>query len=343
MSRYLKLQDPVLPLQHPRVLIETAVEQGASRKGLLQDTGIEDAMLSDPDARISYSSFGALTVNALRLTANPALGIDFGKRVRFTNLGMTGLAVAASATVEQALRTQLRFGAIFAPAWDCTLRTNGRRATVSATPVLPFGKLRAFGAEALFAAIIETALGSETTLHELRFDYDAPAHAARYLELGQAAVRFGQSAIELVFDAGALARALPTYDPITRALAIRQCEADLARLPGRKRLVSTVRGLIDAGGGEYATHDAVASALGMNPRALRRALKDLGTSYQVLLDELRRANALRYLRASAGPLEHAAEQLGFSDVRSLRRSVRRWTGMSLQELRKRARGGPPLH
>ncbi|MDB4985880.1 MAG: oruR [Myxococcaceae bacterium] len=342
MSKYLKLQDPILPLQHPRVLIETALAQGASHERLLHDTGIEPGMLLDPDARISYSSFGALTKNALRLTGNPALGIDFGRRVRFTNLGLTGLAMAASATMGEALRTHLRFGAIFAPAWDSTLSTHGRRATITAVSVLPFGDLRAFGAEALLTAIIHMALGAETPLHELRFDYPAPAHAARYADIAAAPVRFGQPAIQVEFDAAALDRPQPTADLLTRNLALRLCEEALARLPARTRLVSVVRSLIDEGPGQYATLESVASALSMNARALRRALQELGTSYQALLDDRRRENAVRCLRDTSIPLEAAADQLGFSDVRSLRRSVRRWTGMSLQELRAQTRERAPL-
>jgi AraC-like DNA-binding protein len=341
MRTYLTLNDPVLPLQHPRLLIETAAAQGAPRKQLLEHTGIDATMLRDPYARISYQAFGALTVNALRLTNNPALGIDFGRRAGFTSLGMTGLAMAASATVEQALRTHLRFGAIFAPAWDAKLRVAGRHAIISAASVLPFGPLRAFGAEALVAAMIGMVEGLRSALRELRFDYKAPEHVARYVDIAAVPMHFSQRAIEIVFDSAALTVPLSSADPLTYELAVRQCELDLARLPDRRRLVSAVRELIDPGDGRYASHESVASALGMSARALRRALKDLGTSYQTLLDERRRDNTVRRLRDSNISLESAATELGFSDVRSLRRSVRRWTGLSLQELRAEAQGAPP--
>lgn len=341
MRTYLTLQDPVLPLQHPRLLIETAVAQGAARKLLIEHTGIDAGMLRDPYARISYEAFGALTVNALRLTDNPALGIDFGRRAGFTSLGMTGLAMAASATVEQALRTHLRFGAIFAPAWDAKLRVSGRRAIISAASVLPFGPLRAFAAEALVAAMIGMVEGLPAALQELRFDYAAPKHVARYADIAAVPLRFSEHAIEVVFDSAALAQPLSSADPLTHELAVRQCELDLARLPDRRRLVSAVRELVDRGEGRYASHESVASTLGMSARALRRALKELGTSYQTLLDERRRDNTVRRLRDSNVPLEIAATELGFSDVRSLRRSVRRWTGLSLQELRAEVRSAPP--
>jgi AraC-like DNA-binding protein len=341
MRTYLTLQDPVLPLQHPRLLIETAVAQGAARKQLLEHTGIDAHMLRDPYARISYEAFGALTVNALRLTQNPALGIDFGRRAGFTSLGMTGLAMAASATVEQALRTHLRFGAIFAPAWDAKLQVHGRRAIISAASVLPFGPLRAFAAEALVAAMLRMVEGLLGALHELRFDYAAPQHVARYVDIAAVPMRFAESSIEIVFDSASLTRPLSSADPLTHELAVRQCELDLARLPDRRRLVSAVRDLIDLGDGRYASHESVASTLGMSARALRRALKELGTSFQLLLDERRRENTVRRLRDSSISLESAAVELGFSDVRSLRRSVRRWTGLSLQELRAEARSEPP--
>ena len=79
MKKYFTHDDPVLPVHHPRVLLETAAAHGADRQALLAGTGITAKILDDPDARISYKQFSALEENALRLTGNPALGLEFGR------------------------------------------------------------------------------------------------------------------------------------------------------------------------------------------------------------------------------------------------------------------------
>ena len=83
LRKFLTHSDPIVPMHHPRILVEVAVEQGASRDGLLESTGITAAMLSSPEARISYVQFASLTYNALSLTQNPGLGLDFGSRITF--------------------------------------------------------------------------------------------------------------------------------------------------------------------------------------------------------------------------------------------------------------------
>src|SRR5512146_776772 len=96
-------QDPVVPMHHPRVLVETAVAQGANRTALLENVGIQEEMLESAEARISYVQYAMLTSNALRLTGNPALGLDFGRNVHMPNMGVLGLAVMSSANANAAL------------------------------------------------------------------------------------------------------------------------------------------------------------------------------------------------------------------------------------------------
>jgi AraC-like DNA-binding protein len=79
--------------------------------------------------------------------------------------------------------------------------------------------------------------------------------------------------------------------------------------------------------------EKVASALQTSTRSLRRALHDVGTSYQELLDELRRTRAEEWVRTTDLTFEQMAERLGFSNVRSFRRAFKRWTGRTPGEFR----------
>lgn len=61
----------------------------------------------------------------------------------------------------------------------------------------------------------------------------------------------------------------------------------------------------------------------MSPRSLQRRLEEEGTSWREEVDAVRREQAARLLREGASRAAMAA-QLGYSDVRALRRAVRRW-------------------
>lgn len=331
MRKFLTLEDRVVPMQHPRALVDLAVEQGASLPDLLENTGITEAMLSDPDARISYLTFGFLTFNAQKLTQNPELGLDFGGRIRPANMGFVGLAVISSRTTEEALRVGLEFARTLAPAWQLSLDIEGADAVLRATPILGLGPMHVFATEALLVGMAEMAtfvLSEAPELRDVALDYPAPAYADRYSAITHAPVRFDQPAIEVRMDASVLNRPLQGADPITRELASRYCQAELEKLPPGDGLVKCVRAMLTLRVGQYPDMTAIASALQTSARTLRRELSRCGSSYQALLDHARRAHTLSLLSDTERELLDVAEAVGFSDERALRRAVMRWVGVS---------------
>jgi AraC-like DNA-binding protein len=70
----------------------------------------------------------------------------------------------------------------------------------------------------------------------------------------------------------------------------------------------------------------VARELSMSSRNLQRTLRDAGTSYQSLLDDVRRDLAIRHLANPATSAGQVGFLLGFSEPSAFHRAFRRWTG-----------------
>ena len=87
------------------------------------------------------------------------------------------------------------------------------------------------------------------------------------------------------------------------------------------------------------TQSAVSAALKWSPATLRRRLAAEGTSYRELLGEIRH-NELQNMLASDISLSDAAEKLGLSDDRSLRRLCHASLGVSPRQYRQSLRGTP---
>jgi AraC-like DNA-binding protein len=79
----------------------------------------------------------------------------------------------------------------------------------------------------------------------------------------------------------------------------------------------------------------VAHALGLSRQTLYRRLKAEGTTFEQLLDRLRRRLALHLVRAEGVPVKDAAYRLGFSDPAAFSRAFKRWTGASPRSQRAR--------
>jgi AraC-like DNA-binding protein len=336
MKKFFTHDDPVLPVNHPRVLVETAVAHGADRAALLEGTGITPAILAEADTRISYGQFNVLEANALRLTQNPALGLEFGRNVHLSHLGLLGLAVMSSPNARAALEVALRYYRQVAPGWDLELRIEGERAYLTARETISRGALRAFATEALLGGLYGLSmqvLARKLPIIEVRLNYPKPAHYEKYLELVQGPLIFDQPVTETVFEAAILEQPIAGSDPITAKLAEQYIATEASRVNAVSGLVAQVRRVLAEHGNGRPDPGEVARALQTSTRSLRRGLQQMGTSFQTLLDEGRRARAEEWIRSTDMKLQQIAQQLGFSDVRSFRRAFKRWTGRSPNALR----------
>lgn len=118
--------------------------------------------------------------------------------------------------------------------------------------------------------------------------------------------------------------------PILEAkLATRpRCFADEVRAALRRRMV-----------GEHVTIAMVARELARTPRTLQRHLVKEGTTYQALLDEVRRATAKRLLVSTELQEPEIAFLLGFAELNSFTRAFRQWEGTTPRRWRLEAVDG----
>jgi AraC-like DNA-binding protein len=337
LKKFFSTRDRVVPMHHPRVLVETAVAHGADRHRLLENVGITSDTLSDSDARISYEQFETLEHNALRLTNNPALGLYFGRAMHLSHFGLLGLAVMSSLTVEDAFRVGLQYYRLVAPAWDIDLSVEGDRAFLRIRETIARGTLHAFSTEALLTGLNGVAiqvLGGRLPVHRVRVDYPRPEYAAIYADFFAFPIQFDQDATEAVFDASVLGERIRSADPATATLAEQHCATEASRRVPVDGLVGRIRTLLQSTGAGRPTLEEVARSLQTSARSLRRNLQQMGMSYQAILDEELRVRAEQQVRAGDAKFEQIARELGFSDVRSFRRAFKRWTGQNPNEFRE---------
>ncbi len=342
MKKFLTRTDAVVLMHHPRILVETAVLQGATVEALLAGSEVWPLMLSSPDARMSYVQFGIIVDNALRLTRNPALGIDFGRRIHFSNMGMLGVACMNSANTREAFEIGIKYSRMLAPAWELTLEVEGNRAVFRARDTIALNPFRVFATEVLLFSIDtmgRSLLGPEMELNEVRLNFPRPDHADRYRELSDSPILFDQEMVEVVFDSRYLDAPIPTADPLTARLAERYCAGQLPSADSVSGLIGEVRRILYDATNRYPDSDQVARMLQTSRRTLRRGLREMGSSYQELMDEARRVHAIEYVTCTEMTSEKVAQMLNFGDVRSFRRAFKRWTGHTPAWYRKEARSG----
>jgi AraC-like DNA-binding protein len=81
----------------------------------------------------------------------------------------------------------------------------------------------------------------------------------------------------------------------------------------------------------------VASVLAMHPRTLQRRLREEGTCFEDIRDDLGRADALHYLKETNIPLVRVATLLGYSGLPAFSRRCRQWFSSTPGEVRHLSR------
>ena len=151
----------------------------------------------------------------------------------------------------------------------------------------------------------------------------------------------------LAFPASDLEKKLPG-DPHLGKLAVAQLENQLSTrrsLPpavGADSLLAQVRARLLARLASDASLDRIARDLHISTRTLRRRLDALDTSFQALLEDVRRSRAVTYLADTELAVEQISVQLGYGDPANFRRAFRRWEGVAPSTFRatRRADGSP---
>jgi AraC-like DNA-binding protein len=88
------------------------------------------------------------------------------------------------------------------------------------------------------------------------------------------------------------------------------------------------------------TVERLAELSGIRLRTLQRRLDAEGTSFSMILDDVRRSIALRQLAAGGTTMAALSAELGFARQSSLTRAVRRWAGKPPSHLLAESKSGP---
>ncbi len=144
--------------------------------------------------------------------------------------------------------------------------------------------------------------------------------------------RFDSEFCAMRFPAYWLERRVDGADPERRRAALlRAHEASQPRF--LHQVYRALRTLLLNG---KSSGDDLAQLLAMHRRTLNRRLRECGTTFQEVLDEVRFEVARQLLSYSELPLDDIGASLGYAGVSTFMRSFRRWTGSTPGQWRRHA-------
>jgi len=312
---------------------------GAPSEAFWRATDLTPEIVADADARISAAQFCVVWGEAIRESGDPQIALAIAAATPPGAFGVVEYVCRAAPTLGDALRQWVRYLNLLDDAVSVGLvdDPDGERACLR---VLVESEAPAPASHELCFALVAAqarALGAAPfRLLGVEFTHRAPGDPAAYRRWFDAPVTFGADATQLVLPRAALASPLTSADPNLNAILARHADDLRDREPGGPPLTAQIRRLLRTALREDRGHvDLVARQVGMTARSLQRRLKDEGTSFQALREDVRRELATRYLDGDLS-ISEISFLLGFSEPSAFFRAFKRWTGQTPVEARRRA-------
>lgn len=339
------MREPTIAAGFARGLVDFAVSKGVSRPELAERSQIDLDALQDQDLRVPLTKYMTLMHAAKALTNEPALALQFGETVHMADLSIVGLIGQACETAAEAFAQLDRYNRLLI---DVEVEDpEGRRLVLSPDAgrvwmVDTRKNPNAFPelTESSFARMVSSARRAspeKELMKAVHLTHAAPTYRDEYDRVFQMPVVFGSDKNALLMTDESFLEVRPPAGASRYVFGVlsERAEALLTRLETsnstRARVESSLIPMLHTG---EVKMEIVADELGMSRPTLFRRLKAEGTSFEKVLDDLRRQMALNYLSGQRVSVSETAYLVGFSDPASFSRAFKRWTGASPRAARK---------
>lgn len=325
-----------------RVMTHALREQPARLAAVLEEAGIDPALLDQPRARVPGSAFAALWLIQIRELQDEFFQLDaHGMPPGAFALICRGLIQEPN--LEKALRQCLGNFNLFLRDFRGSLSLRGKRAVISLDNHSADSERRRYGEETLLVLVISLLcwLGGR------RIPIDRADFRHARLSLSDDPLLWGSNLswnagrTEIEFASRWL-RLPVVQDLASLKVFLRSAPQWLViRFRNQHGLITQVHQRLRASHySQWPTLEAFANELQMSPSTLRRRLEREGGSYQEIKDEVRRGVAVELLRRSAASISEIAELTGFQEPSAFHRAFKKWTGESPGRYRARFQPSP---
>lgn len=335
--------DKVYPVTKIAAVVSALRAEGVSSEIALEGLKLKENELKSTATRVSQKQLIQCYSNAVRLTSDSQFACKLGAHFRVSMYGIYGFALLSSPTFRDAIRFAIDYFELTSPLVSTSFREDRNQSAWTIAP-LPVPMIDA----PMHRFIVELELSTLLTLHR---DVVGPSFSPRELQLtfagGSTGRRrrlgeffgcplvFDRAENRFIFDTKWLNGGPDLANALTYATLVDLCKQLAQELQNRVGIVGRVREAILVNVARPTGLDRVARHMGMAPRTLRRQLRDEGTTFRKVVDELRMQLALKYLRDTRLRNEDIASSLGFSDAANFRKAFKRWTNAPPNHYRPR--------
>lgn len=314
--------------------LDMAQSRGVDCSQAMVSADIEAVVMADSNKRVPGFSLQRLLAQIIPMAGDPCFGLHTSAFIQPASYGVLGYIAMNCGTVGEALAK--------IPVYEKIVGDMGYTTTRSEPDAIWVRWHCNFDDPVVRRHVIENVLSSWTRYtrwitgefdkapEQVIFEHAAPADAAliaEYEAVFGCPVLFDQPYSALLINQEYLDHPIRQADTqLLKTLEdhatqiLHEIDKDQ---PLKYRVSNMLRLMLKK---EIPRKEVIAEKLGMNIRTLQRKLREEGSGYQELLDELRLELAQNYLKNSRLTIDEISSLLGFAEPRSFHRSFKKWSG-----------------
>lgn len=314
--------------------------QGFDLARLLRKSGIDEQLVQQPQSRVPLEKFILLTRYTSGVMQDELHGLlQFPHRLgHFRSMALSAIH---GGTLGEAIQRCVDYSNLFENSFVYELHKKGQYVQYSITRIEGHVIQNAFAVESVLTVLHRFAgwlVNERIILDQVELDFSMPSHANEYQHVFYGApVLYKQTLSSLRFPIGYLDRPIVQTE-VNLNSYIRRAPMDLyLPLNAAGELTRNIRSLVEKNFTLYnlpPNLESISMQLSLNPQTLRRYLKKEGSSFHIIIGQVRRDIAINYLGGNELSIEDISEKSGYTEPSAFIRAFKAWTGFTPLQFRK---------
>ena len=330
------------------ILLKYASNLGINEGIVTSEAAVDLAAYRLKEARVPLHTFHTIWSFILNRSGDRDFGLHFGEASHtLLSRHLLFAMMMNCENVEQAIRKNFQYHNLIMDIIRPILKIRDSLVVLTwemGHPELYPGRHLSESVLALFVSMLRLLTGDQFKLKEVRFTHPCPENTAEHERIFQASLKFNQKRNEIMLSRSCLDNPIIFANPrilegveqlvqkaLHRAYALNSWKEKVARILFKAILRE-----------EKTDIETIARHLAMTVRNLQLKLKEEGTSFRQLLDDVRRQIAVGYLQEGNDSICEIALLLGFADQSAFHHAFKRWTGKTPGEYRRHLAKGSAL-
>jgi len=315
------------------------LQLGLNPDRIYQKAGFDASILKKPGARIPLDQFKAVWDALEEDCLDPDLGLHAGETVSNFPGHIVFLLMLNAPTIKDAIEKFCGYFNLLADFVSPYFSTSKSVAAISIrfhqTEFTPTRNVHE-GILAAYASVLKRISENRVQFDGVYFVHSRPENISEHNRIFKAPLFFDQADNKLVFK--------NTYLELPVLLSNEEILETLERVARKLQERLYVYGqwsekvsriIMNMMKGEKPEIESIARMLAVSPRNLQNRLKKEGTTYQKLLDRVRKEQATYFLENENLPISEIGFLLGYSEQSVFSRAFKRWVGTTPGQYRAR--------